>query len=149
MIEKSDSVSWTLDITESSDGVSICNKTPSPLSRRPSSNGTLVARQNSLRLTSQRKTNPGYGRARSNSASTADSKTSRTSTTGGDIQTDEAEWSPSSNSTPLKNVRQNATGTEQAWVGLYYMYCFFSRFLFAQLFCSLLRLFFFSFNTIP
>ncbi|XP_031782350.1 general transcriptional corepressor trfA isoform X2 [Nasonia vitripennis] len=123
MVEKGDSVSWTLDITESMDSTinssaASCTKTPSPSARRFSntshhesnggSNGTFVSRQSSLRLSMPRRTTMTAGRTRSNSVSVAESSANASTN-------DEPVWSPSYQSTPLQRRRNVTSESPQSW----------------------------------
>ncbi|XP_023245174.1 uncharacterized protein LOC106641661 isoform X2 [Copidosoma floridanum] len=134
LVEKGDSVSWTLDIAESMDTSSneSCAKSPSSATRRyRDSNGGLTPRQNSLRLSMPRRTAKSLAtstcRTRSNSVSTttevasatAASSTSQLSSSSvTTVRTvasnDETAWSPSYSSTPMQR-RRNVPTAETAW----------------------------------
>jgi hypothetical protein len=117
MVEKGDSVSWTLDITESIEGSNSSSyKTPSPSLRRyHESNGTLVSRQGSLRLPMTRWANLAPSRTRSNSVSVAESTRAAVST-----GAEETVWNPSYNSTPLQRRRNNVAAGDKLWVSFCY-----------------------------
>ena len=99
MVEKNDSVSWTLDITDSTiPGVKINN------SRKSVTNGSPVTRQGSLRLSAPKRPSFPQNRARSNSASMDESAKEEC----------RSGWNPSFQSTPLASRRN--TSKESNWV---------------------------------
>ncbi|XP_014475541.1 PREDICTED: uncharacterized protein LOC106744916 isoform X2 [Dinoponera quadriceps] len=97
MVEKSDSVSWTLEIDDESSSKGGAASSDS-LSRLPkvsrSESGATVSRQGSLRLTPKRSPDADTSRARSKSISVTDA-----------ARVEENAWSPSFNSTPVTRRR--------------------------------------------
>ncbi|XP_014230996.1 uncharacterized protein DDB_G0284459-like isoform X3 [Trichogramma pretiosum] len=113
-IEKSDSVSWTYDISEESFYMT-CNKSTSSLPSRQI-NGTLVSRKNPPNLSSQkrRKNNNATEPAQTDNVSNTESSTAPKNKLA-KVPDVEFDWNPACNSTPLRGNRPPLSSDEQAW----------------------------------